>query len=516
MVQWTCNSTDRVSVFGTENRGSNPFKSILLLVLFCLNTGATTPQMHNTAGLALYYQGRYAESFTEFLAALKKDPNNTTAHFNLGRIFEKQGKFEDAFIQYQRVLSLDPVNQGAKSGFERLRRFEKRPEIKVRTREEELERQLTQETDQLKQAEARNELLSTRLRQIQELFDQKNHSAAYDLIVKTKSLFPGSGELLFLHARYAFIQNQFPAAVDLTDQAIKLGVAQEDLALYLKALSYESLGDFVRAEAALKAALALAPSNSVYYERLGVVQKRQGKEVDAWEQFRRGVDVNPGAVQTRVQLNRLSRELSLKTYNDGKLAFESRDYARAKELLTRAIEFGELTPEMRSEAQSILKMTEYWVQKAQRITEVRENQRQNTQEINLRRDLEFSEVVNSVNLYTGEYVSWSGRVIHIEQKSGFYEILVDTDDQNDFQEDLVMGGLFVVQVKGVIPDDRRLSYLGSAEVMGKLKEPAYIRNPFNKNTSSRRQPVILLTEGKFQNRDFGSGFLRVFPEAGLF
>jgi hypothetical protein len=55
-----------------------------------------------------------------------------------------------------------------------------------------------------------------------------------------------------------------------------------------------------------------------------------------------------------------------------------------------------------------------------------------------------------------------------------------------------------------------------AEVKGKLKDSAFVRNPYNKNVSSRKQPVVLLTEGRFENREFGSGFLRVYPEAGLF
>ncbi|MBW7875023.1 MAG: tetratricopeptide repeat protein [Candidatus Cloacimonetes bacterium] len=472
--------------------------------------------MHNTAGLALYYQGKYPQAFQEFLSSLRKDPNNVTAHFNLGRIFEKQGKFEDAFIQYQRTLSLDPVNQGAKSGFERLRRYEKRPEIVVRTREEELEQQVRAQPDSLSGREAQSELLQVRIKQIQDLFDQKNYSAAQDLIVKTQILYPENGELTFLNARYAYLMNQFPDAAEKARLAIQRGVSQEDVALYLMALSYEGLGDFVRAESALKDALKLAPSNAVYYERLGIVQRRQGKQVDAWEQFRRGVDVNPGAVETRVKLNRLSRELSLKTYTQGKLAFEQRNYAEAKSLLSQALEFGELTPDMQSEAKNLLSMTEYWVQKSDKIAQVREAQQGNTLNINLKRDLPFEEVRDSVGLYVGQYVSWKGRVVHLEQKDGFYEIIVDSDERNEFQEDLGMQGFFVVHVKGKIPDDRRLSYLGMAEIKGKLKDSAFVRNPYNKNVSSRKQPVVMLTEGRFENREFGSGFLRVYPEAGLF
>ena len=77
---------------------------------------ATTAQIHNTTGLAYYYQAKFAQAFEEFLSAVQKDPNNVVAHYNLGRIFEKQAKYKDAFVQYQRTLSLDPSHDQARIG----------------------------------------------------------------------------------------------------------------------------------------------------------------------------------------------------------------------------------------------------------------------------------------------------------------------------------------------------------------------------------------------------------------
>ncbi len=530
MAKWTCNSMDRVSVFGTESRGSSPFKSTFsrsvgvfaLVGLFFISpvySKETSAQMRNTAGLALYYQGRYAEAFEEFLGALRQDPNNKEAHFNLGRIFEKQGKFEDAFQQYRRTLALDPTHMAAKDGYERLRRFERKVEIRVKTREELLEDQVRQAEKTPQSERAAEELLQNRLAQIQKLFDSREYETAREVIERNRNLFPGSGELNFLLARYYYVKGEHSSASELCSRALSLGVKEEDVVHYLKALSHEALGDFTSAEDELRQALRLAPSNSVYYERLGIVQRRLGKEVDAWEQFKRGVEVNPGAIETRMQFNRLSRELSLKTYTQGRLAFERRDYRTAESLLGRAIEFGQLPDSEKEEAGNLLGMTRYWVAKERKVDQIKEVQFERTQEINLTRELTFDEVRTSNALYAGRYVSWAGIVLKVEQKSGYYEILVDTktnfSNDTEFQEDLQMHTMFLVRVNGKIPDDKRLSYLGRAEIKGKVKEPVFIRNPFNKNLSARKQPVIMLTEGRFENRNFGSGFLRVFPEAKL-
>ena len=97
--------------------------SSLLFLLLIAASFSTTPQIHNTTGLAYFYQGKYAQAFEEFLSAARKDPNNVIAHFNLGRIFERQAKYKDAFIQYQRTLSLDPGHDQARIGYQKLIRL---------------------------------------------------------------------------------------------------------------------------------------------------------------------------------------------------------------------------------------------------------------------------------------------------------------------------------------------------------------------------------------------------------
>ena len=491
-------------------RTISSFKFLLLAFLFLSENGASSAQIHNTAGLAFYYQGKYAQAFEEFLSALKRDPNNVVAHYNLGRVFERQGKLQDAFIQYQRTLSLDPAQDGARRGDQRLIRFKEKIELRVQSREEILEEQLKK--NDVRAEAARDELLSKRLRQIEELFSKREYALVRDLIADSMQVFQQSGDLHFYMARYHFIEERYSRSLQELNTALELGVGEEDVTRYLIGLNYESLGDYRRAEIHLRKAVELAPSNGVYYERLGRVLQRQGKDTTALQELREGVRVSPGNLETQVRLKKLSRELSLKTYHEGRLAFEHRKYEKAHQLLEKAIEVGQLSGDDLEEAKVLFRISDFWVRKSRRVQQITENQRRNTQKIDLDQRVEFEEVRDAPRVYEGRYVSWSGVVIDVVQKASHYEILVDMDSENDFQEDLEMNSLVLLWVHGTIPQDQRLSYLGTVKFEGKYKGDKYLKNPFNNHYSVRRQPVVYLTDGKFRNEAFGPGFLRVFPE----
>jgi len=483
---------------------------LCLNFLFTTNSLATTAQIHNTAGLAYFYQGKYAQAFEEFLAAVKKDPNNIVAHFNLGRIFERQGKYRDAFVQYQRTLSLDPAHDQARQGYKRLIRFKAKPKLRIQSEDEILEEKIIK--NDIRSEAAKEELLAKRILRIEEHFSRKSYEAAFEVVRRTLEVFPNEGDLYFYLGRYYFVMEQYKRASEELNRALRLGVKEEDVTQYLLALAYENLGDFGRAERALRRATSLAPSNSVYYERLGIILVKQGKDATAYQKFREGVKVNPASVETRVKLNKLSKELSLQTFHNGKLAFERREYEQANELLTQARDYGQLSSEELEETKMLLRITDYWLSKARRIERVREVQRKRTQNIKHQERVSFAEAVEHPEIYLGRYISWSGKVLHVKEKLNHYEVLVDLNQDNEFQEDLEMRTWVKLHIDGKRPDDKRLSYLGTVEFEGKYKDWEFLKNPWNKEVSIRKQPVVYLTEGKFRNENFASGFLRVFPE----
>ena len=482
----------------------------LLFFLITATSFSTTPQIHNTTGLAYFYQGKYAQAFEEFLSAARKDPNNVIAHFNLGRIFERQAKYKDAFIQYQRTLSLDPGHDQARIGYQKLIRFREQVKLRVKSNDEVLEEKINKKD--IRSEVAKEKLLNKRIRQIDEYFARKNYRAALDVTQRGLRFFPQNGDLQLYLGRYYFIEEQYARCVGEIRKAIENGVSEPDVAFYLLALAYENLGDFEKAERALRKAVDLAPSNSVFYDRLGIILQKLNKDPKAVSNFREGVRINPTSVDTRVRLNKLSKELSLKTFHNGKLKFEEREYPAAKRLLREALDYGQLSPADMEEALMLVKISDYWLNKKRKIERVRVQQVRNTQDILHEEKVTFADATNFPREYMGRYVQWRGRVIHIKEKSRHYELLVDMDVDNEYQEDLEMQSWILVRVDGKRPDDTRLSYLSEAEIEGKYKNRKFIKNPWNGQVSIRRQPVVYLTEGKFSHSQFGPGVLRVFPD----
>lgn len=485
-------------------------KFLTSLVLLAPSCFTTTPQIHNTTGLAYYYQAKFAQAFEEFLSAVQKDPNNVVAHYNLGRIFEKQAKYKDAFVQYQRTLSLDPSHDQARIGYQRLIRFREKVKLRVKSEDEQLEEKVSKRD--IRAEAAREELLEKRIRQIDKYFGAKDYRAALDVIQRGLRFFPRNGDLLLYLGRYYFISEEYLMCISEIRKALQYKVSEPDVAYYLLALAHENLGDFAKAEKALRQAVELSPGNSVFYDRLGIILQKLNQDPNAVKKFQEGVRINPGSIDTRVRLNKLSKELSLSTFHNGKLKFEVRDYPEAKRLLSQALDYGQLDAKDAEEAQMLLKISEYWLSKKERIESVRVQQVRNTQDIIHEERVTFEDATNFPREYQGRYVNWRGRVIHINEKSNYFEMIVDLDEDNEYQEDLEMRSWILVKVEGPRPDDTRLSYLSHAEIEGKYKTYKYLKNPWNGQVSVRRQPVVYLSEGKFSHNQFAPGVLRVFPQ----
>ena len=163
-------------------------------------------------------------------------------------------------------------------------------------------------------------------------------------------------------------------------------------------------------------------------------------------------------------MNKLSKELSLKTFHNGKLKFEEREYPAAKRLLREALDYGQLSPADMEEAQMLVKISDYWLGKKRKVERVRVQQVRNTQNIIHQEKVTFSDATNFPKEYMGRYVQWRGRVIHIKEKRRYFELLVDMDVDNEYQEDMEMRSWILVRVDGKRPEDTRLNYLSEAEI----------------------------------------------------
>ncbi len=63
---------------------------------------------HNNLGDVFSQQGRIDEAVTHFQRALEINPDNAEAHFNLGLSFGKKGRLDEAVTHYQNALQIKP------------------------------------------------------------------------------------------------------------------------------------------------------------------------------------------------------------------------------------------------------------------------------------------------------------------------------------------------------------------------------------------------------------------------
>jgi tetratricopeptide (TPR) repeat protein len=62
----------------------------------------------NRLGMACIQAEQLTEAILCFENAIRLDPENADAHFNLGNTFAQRGKLRDAVICYQEAIAIDP------------------------------------------------------------------------------------------------------------------------------------------------------------------------------------------------------------------------------------------------------------------------------------------------------------------------------------------------------------------------------------------------------------------------
>ncbi len=69
---------------------------------------ADSPQLHTYLGISLRTQGYLDKAVTEYLKAIKLDPNYASAYLNLGATLLYMGTLQDSIAQEKKAISLNP------------------------------------------------------------------------------------------------------------------------------------------------------------------------------------------------------------------------------------------------------------------------------------------------------------------------------------------------------------------------------------------------------------------------
>lgn len=491
-------------------------RALALGLLLAGAASAQTAQLHNTTGLAFYYQGKYVEAFKEFVSALKKDPTFAAPHFNLGRVFEAQSRFEEAREQYRQTLQLDPGHTGAKTALRRLGAVARRPEPV----DEPAPAPQTVDLDRQKQI-------------VKGWIEGGELAAAEKRLYQLLRSVRGDPQLHDLLARVLERQGRFDAASEETRAAV---VASPGSATYRyrHASNLFRLGRFDQAIEEGRKAAELAPNDYRVYYLLGLAYQRLDKLDEAFVNFEEAARINPEDAAVKEHLGKLGNHLGLQHYTQGLYHFAQKNWEEAKRHLQLALRKGNLNDEQRAIAQQYLIVADFSSQDVAAQIRQLQADRRNEQRGFVQKRLTFDEVERSPTIWRkGYHVRFEGRVAHISrdrrkilvraerQRTEFFQSADDIRTDRDIRSDSDLRDWFTIEVPEPLPRDPRVrTALRSASrpdgrggdfiiVEGQLQRPEYVTNPWNNVLGREPQPVVKATFVIFRAERNLSGDLRL-------
>ena len=507
---------DRASDFGSEGRG---FKSFLayhnssqtsyskVFNLFCCfvlfvtfgafsfffvpsSLLAQSAQLHNTAGLAKFYQGRYADSFKEFVSALRKDPSYAEPHYNLGRLYEKQQRFEESIKQYQQCLQLDPRHQAAKRAVERLGYY-------VAPAREEVAPSSV--------AEAREADLDRQKRIIGQLIVDKKYNIAEERLLLLLRVHPRDGSMHNALARVYSKKEDYERAVTEFRQAEKYLPTSTVVKYRLASILYR-IGEFKEAENKALEVVSLDPANYRAYHLLGLIAKSREDLPAAKKYFAEAAKVNPDDKSSEEALTGLSSEVTLYHYNSGLYFFHQRNWDKAKDELHQALAQGNLNPGQIAIAQQYLLIADFSSARISDELERLNSDRKRVERGFVKKRLTFDEVAKSPKIWKeNSYVRFEGFFVSLSRDRKKLICAADTVLTQEYQgrptlgtainykQDSEMLEWYTINLPEPLPKDPRLIHKAEVVVQGKLGKPKYLRNKFNKVYSRQPQPTVVAT-----------------------
>jgi tetratricopeptide (TPR) repeat protein len=467
---------------------------------------AQSAQLHNTAGLAKFYQGRYADAFREFVKALKQDPSYAEPHYNLGRLYEKQQRFEEAISQYQQCLQLDPRHAAAKRAVERLGYY-------VAPAKE--------EASPTSVREAREVDLDRQKRAIGQLIVDEKYDVAEERLLLLIRAWPADGSLHNALARVYTKKEDFARAITEYRQAEKYLPSSTVIKYRLASVLYR-IGEFVEAERKAKEVVSLDPANYRAYHLLGLIAKSRDDLPTAKKYFAEAAKLNPDDQGAEDALTGLSSNVTLYHYNSGLYYFHQRNWAKAKSELNLAISQGNLNPGQIAIAQQYLLIADFSSQRISAELERIQKDRRRAEKGFVRKRLTFEEVARSPKIWKKDaYVRFRGIFVSLSRDRKTLTCAADTVLTTEFQQrptvttafdykqDSEMREWYTIKFPKPLPKDPRLIYEAEVTVEGKLQKPKYIRNKYNRLYSREPQPVVKATYLTVVSEDDLSGPLKI-------
>ncbi|MBI3891091.1 MAG: tetratricopeptide repeat protein [Candidatus Wallbacteria bacterium] len=442
---------------------------VLLVLALALGPAAwaDTAQLHNTAGLAFYYQGDLRAAYDEFAKAVELDPNAVEPHYNLGRIYEKQARYKECLEQYREALSLQPDHQGSKEGLERMGYYITPQKIEPKFSDE----------------KSRREAIARELKAVHDLRMSGQLDAALTRADEALKLFPNEARFELAAAAALETNGELNGAIVRLKQAERVipssGALQFHLAqdLFKVGLAEEGI---VHANRAVE----LAPKEPKPYVLLADIYLSRGDNSMAFDRLFEASRLAPSDEPLGARVKALSKLLGLGHYTTGLYYFNQNNWKMARDELKLAIEAGNLTDEQRAIAQQYLIVSDFSLAKVADTIRKLQKDRDVVEKGFLAKRIGFEELIKSPNAFSaGTYVAFEGWIVSTTG-APVTEIVVTTDPGD------VDGSRTRMGRDGISTDDLEFN-IGIGAVAGGIDRGANARNPsIGQGQAGGRGPVV--------------------------
>jgi tetratricopeptide (TPR) repeat protein len=485
----------KVSAIGHAFPGSGAIVLAFLAALAIAPVAAfaDSAELHNTSGLAFYYQSKDSEAFAEFVKALEKDPSYAQPHFNLARLFERQKRFEEALRQFRDALQLDPSMALAREGVERMQ-----------TTLSAMGKPAS--PPPLPPGGLTPAAQEDQLAQIKRLIETNELKTARERLAALATVAPSNPDVLLLQADLAEKLSSFKEAADILSR-VQLLLPNTAQVSYRLALCYYRIGMFDKAESHIERAMQLNPNKAEFYHLLGLVQKERGKPAEAYNSFQEASRLDPKNQDARQTADQLANKLGLYYYNSGLYYFQQQAWAKARDLLKRAIEKGNLNPEQSSIAQQYLVIAEFSAAKvADQIRSI-QTERDLVERGYTQKRVTVPEAERMpATFQAGTFIDFKGWIVSRKDTADTSELIVTKNYREvenreqrmrdgeefdgSFRSNARMTEWYTIRTPRVLPTDPRIAPSSGVRVKGKLGAAQYIRNPYNFVYSQTPQPLV--------------------------
>lgn len=470
-----------------------------LVAVFALTVGAAqlradSAELHNTTGLAFFYQNKDNEAFAEFVAALQKDPSFAQPHFNLGRLFERQKRYEEAARQYKDALQLDPTLAAAKEGLERMN-------TALAARGKPTAGASAAPLVGLSPAAQQQQLDA-----VKALIGQGDSNEARRRLELLLGSDPNNVEVLRNLGEMALNRADWLQAIQLYGRlkVVEPGVPDHSWKL---ASVYLRIDRLTEGQREIERAIQLRPTESEYFQVLGQIHERAGRQSEAYTAYNEAARLNPSNRGALGRATELSNKLGLYYYNAGVFFFQQQAWGKARDNLKKALEKGNLNPEQAAIAQQYLIIAEFSLAKVGEQIKAIQEERAFVEKGQVQRRILVPEAEGLPNSSpAGSYVDFIGWIVSHKENAGTSEILATRnfrevenrehrirdgeDNEGGFRSNARMAEWFLVVTPRPLPNDPRVAPSSRIRVRGKLGKSTFLRNPYNFVYSQRPQPTV--------------------------